>query len=154
MVRSLGNGPSICVTLEFENFDFKRSTLKTAEQFSYQVVGKYKKEKLNELVAFLKSYGNKTPIAIPFPLPTLSPFRKEALEALSQVPFGQTLTYAQLALKAGNAKAARAAGSACHLNPFPLFIPCHRVVASQGRLGGFAFGAAMKWLLLDFEKTI
>lgn len=64
-------------------------------------------------------------------------FRRKALEALRHVGRGQVVSYAGLARAAGNARAARAAGSACASNPVPLLIPCHRVVASSGHLGGF-----------------
>ncbi|NNN12728.1 MAG: methylated-DNA--[protein]-cysteine S-methyltransferase [Acidimicrobiaceae bacterium] len=70
---------------------------------------------------------------------------------LRRVPFGETVTYKGLAALAGNPKAHRAAASACSTNPIPLFVPCHRVVSSDGSLGGYAFGTALKASLLEFE---
>ncbi len=72
---------------------------------------------------------------------------------LRKVPFGQTVTYKGLAALAGNPKAYRAAASACSTNPIPLFVPCHRVVSSDGSLGGYAFGTALKASLLKFEAN-
>ncbi len=62
------------------------------------------------------------------------------------------MTYGELAANIGQPKAARAIGMACHHNPYPLFIPCHRVIASGKRLGGFAYDLKMKQLLLNFES--
>jgi O-6-methylguanine DNA methyltransferase len=83
----------------------------------------------------------------------ITPFRQKVLQELQKVPFGKTLTYGQLASKSGHPNAARAVGSACHINPFPLFIPCHRVIASGGHIGGFAYDIELKKLLLDFERS-
>jgi methylated-DNA-[protein]-cysteine S-methyltransferase len=74
------------------------------------------------------------------------------LKQLQQVPFGTTLTYGGLASAIGQPKAARAIGTACHYNPYPLFIPCHRVITSRGQAGGFAYTTKMKEHLLNFEK--
>ncbi len=75
-------------------------------------------------------------------------FRRDIWRALCAIPRGHTVTYAELARRAGHPGAARAAGGACGANPLPLFVPCHRVVAAGGRLGGFSSGLAWKrWLL-------
>ena len=91
------------------------------------------------------------------PLPPLAwerctPFQREVLQALLRTPFGATTTYGELATAAGRPRAARAVGNALNANPFPLFIPCHRVLAKGGP-GGFACGAALKQTLLSHEKT-
>jgi O-6-methylguanine DNA methyltransferase len=104
-------------------------------------------------IRWLRLYANRAPDLFEADeiLEDLAPFYKTALKQLQQVPFGETLSYAELAKKAGNEKAVRAAGSACNRNPLPLFIPCHRVLQSSGGLGGFAFGLEIKKRLLDFE---
>lgn len=78
-------------------------------------------------------------------------FRRRVLEELSKVRFGKTLSYGELARLAGNAGAARAVGTAMAKNPIPLVVPCHRVLASGGRLGGFSCGLALKRALLAHE---
>ena len=78
-------------------------------------------------------------------------FRRSVWRALRTLPRGRTATYGELARRAGNPRAARAAGSACGANPLPLFVPCHRAVAAAGRLGGFSSGLAWKRLLLSGE---
>lgn len=79
------------------------------------------------------------------------PFHRRALEAAYRIPRGQVTTYRGLALDAGVPAAARAAGNAMATNPFPIVIPCHRVVRSNGELGGFGGGLHMKRRLLEIE---
>jgi methylated-DNA-[protein]-cysteine S-methyltransferase len=92
------------------------------------------------------------------PLPEGSPFHRACWAAARKIPRGSSITYAQLAAAAGSAKATRAAGQAMRRNPQPILTPCHRVVASNGRLGGFAGdtredeqGIRTKRLLLQLE---
>ena len=73
------------------------------------------------------------------------------LRAIARVPHGKLTTYAALARAAGNERACRAAGTACGANPIAIVIPCHRVVASDGTLGGYAGGLATKRKLLALE---
>jgi O-6-methylguanine DNA methyltransferase len=80
-------------------------------------------------------------------------FRRRVWQALLQIPAGQTRTYAAVAAEAGRPRAARAAGGACGANPIPVLVPCHRVVAAGGGLGGFSAGPAWKAVLLQREKA-
>jgi O-6-methylguanine DNA methyltransferase len=148
----LPEGPSLCITLAFEDLQLKRTTLDFADKFTCKIEGKGDPKLIQQLLGFLEGYGKKRPGWLELPLSAVTPFRREVLTELQRVPFGEKLTYGELAAKSGNSRAARAVGSACHYNPFPLFIPCHRVVASGGALGGFAYGPVMKKLLLDFES--
>ncbi len=77
-------------------------------------------------------------------------FRMRAWKAMRTIPAGEVLTYGDLASRAGNPGAARAAGTACALNTVMLFVPCHRIVASNG-LGGYAYGLEFKRALLRHE---
>jgi O-6-methylguanine DNA methyltransferase len=77
-------------------------------------------------------------------------FRMRAWNAMRTIPAGEVLTYGDLASRAGNPGAARAAGTACALNSVMLFVPCHRIVASNG-LGGYAYGLDLKRALLSHE---
>lgn len=81
-----------------------------------------------------------------------SGFRRRVLEATVRIPHGQTRSYAAVAAAAGNARAVRATGSALGANPLPLLVPCHRVLRSDGALGGFRGGPALKQALLDRER--
>ena len=78
-------------------------------------------------------------------------FQRDVWRTLVDVPFGATVTYAELGARAGHASAVRAVGMACGANPLPLFVPCHRVVAANG-LGGFAGGLELKRRLLAWER--
>ena len=86
------------------------------------------------------------------PLPaTDSPFDRDVWAALQRVPAGATVTYGELARRAGHPGAARAVGGAMHRNPIPIVIPCHRVVGETGSLTGFGLGLWRKRWLLDRE---
>jgi len=78
-------------------------------------------------------------------------FRLRVLRAIARIPYGQTRTYTEMATKAGNERAVRAAGSACGSNPIPLVVPCHRVLRTSGALGGYGGGLPMKEALLELE---
>ncbi len=82
-----------------------------------------------------------------------SPFHQRIYEALRGVPFGKTTTYGALAAEVGSPDAARAIGQAMGRNPIPVIIPCHRVLASGGKIGGFSApgGATTKERLLELE---
>lgn len=88
-------------------------------------------------------------------LSNLSPFRRAIIAATQSIHYGDTLTYGELAAKAGFPGAARAVGQVMAANPVPLIIPCHRVIAAGGRLGGFSArsGLSMKQRLLDMEQA-
>ena len=79
-------------------------------------------------------------------------FQRKVWNTLRRIPHGKTVSYGDIAKNVGAPKAARAVGSACGSNPIPLFIPCHRVVAGNGGLGGFGGGLRMKEQLLKLES--
>ena len=82
---------------------------------------------------------------------TGSGFRRRVLQECARIPFGATSTYRQIAIAAGSPKAFRAAGGALGSNPMPIVVPCHRVLASSGALGGYTGGLERKRLLLSIE---
>lgn len=81
-------------------------------------------------------------------------FQRRVWRAIAAIPWGETRSYAWLARAAGRPRAVRAAANACGANPIPIVIPCHRVIASDGRLGGFSSGLAMKRRLLALENRL
>ena len=80
-------------------------------------------------------------------------FRRTVLERLSDVDYGGTVSYAQLAAEVGNPRAVRAVGTACATNPVPVVIPCHRVVRSDGTPGEYVGGSEIKRTLLGLEQA-
>ena len=78
-------------------------------------------------------------------------FQRDVWSTLAEVPHGTTIAYGELALRAGYPGASRACGTAAGSNPLPLFVPCHRVIASGGRLGGFGGRLDLKRTLLALE---
>ncbi len=80
-------------------------------------------------------------------------FREHAWDVLRTVRPGEPITYMEYAKRAGRPKAVRAAASACAMNAAALFVPCHRILRSDGGLGGFRYGLAIKRSLLDREAT-
>ena len=84
----------------------------------------------------------------------ITPFRRAVLEACAAIPIGETRSYGWLAEQAGSPRAARAAGRVMATNPWPLLIPCHRVIGSSGGLHGYGGGLPMKERLLKIEGAI
>jgi len=82
-----------------------------------------------------------------------TPFQKKVWSALAKIPYGRTRSYGDIAQTIGHPKAFRAVGNANGRNSIPLIIPCHRVIESNGGLGGFGHGIKVKKQLLEFEET-
>jgi methylated-DNA-[protein]-cysteine S-methyltransferase len=84
--------------------------------------------------------------------PSGTPFQLTVWEALRRIPYGETVTYSELAAAIGRPAAARAVGSANHHNPLAIVVPCHRVIGADGTLTGYAGGLATKAALLALES--
>ena len=92
--------------------------------------------------------------SLDFPVVHLNtPFRKRVLEAERNIPYGETRSYGEVAKMVASPRAFRAVGSANANNPLPLYFPCHRIINSNGTLGGFGGGLNLKQYLLDLEAT-
>ncbi|MDA8112433.1 MAG: MGMT family protein [Nitrospiraceae bacterium] len=98
-------------------------------------------------------FGGEIAYCGPLP-PGLSDFAASVLEETRRIPFGETLTYGELAKRIGRPRAARAVGGALGRNPLPFLIPCHRVVGQGGALTGYTEGVEIKSALLAWEKTL
>ncbi|MCM8795308.1 MAG: MGMT family protein [Candidatus Omnitrophica bacterium] len=84
----------------------------------------------------------------------MTPFAKKVYKVVLSIPLGEVRTYQWVAKKAGSPRAFRAVGQILKRNPWPIFIPCHRVVCTDGKLGGYSYGKKMKKLLLNLERQI
>ncbi len=101
---------------------------------------------------WIDAYLNKKPILFPLPLDLsrLPSFTQKVLLEIQKIPYGYTKTYKEVAEAIGHPGAQRAVGSACGRNPYPLFIPCHRVVGYNS-LGGYSCAQSIKMLLYILE---
>lgn len=110
---------------------------------------------LKETITQLNEYfaGTRTKFNIPLE-PQGTEFQNKIWQAMSSVPYAATISYKDLATLAKRPKASRAAGMSCNKNPFPVIIPCHRIVGSNGNLTGYAGGLDKKQWLLQFENSI
>lgn len=98
--------------------------------------------------------GKLTDFDLPLDWRLSKDFRRRVLRAIARIPYGQTRSYTQMATRAGNERAVRAAGSACGSNPIPVVVPCHRVLRTSGALGGYGGGLPMKEALLRLEGVL
>jgi methylated-DNA-[protein]-cysteine S-methyltransferase len=109
--------------------------------------------RLEPAVRELEEYftGNRRRFTVPLDLRLASGYRREVLRHLTGIGYGQTMTYAAVAAATEHPRAVRAVGSACATNPIPVLVPCHRVLRSDGSLGGYLGGLSVKQSLLDLE---
>lgn len=107
------------------------------------------KEASNQLYEYFQ--GKRQVFNLPL-APEGTPFMKNVWKCLRDIPYGETKSYKEIATAAGNEKACRAVGQANNKNPIPIFIPCHRVIGSNGSLIGYRNGLQTKKLLLEIEK--
>lgn len=95
--------------------------------------------------------GTRSEFQLPLDLQLSTEFRRTVQLELGHIAYGQTLSYAQMAEKIGKPKAVRAVGTACATNPLPVILPCHRVLRTDGSLGGYLGGLPVKLQLLELE---
>ena len=110
-------------------------------------------EKVSEITVEIEAYfaGKRRAFDVPIDLRRVSPFQRSVLMAARAVPAGQVVSYHEIARRIGRPGASRAVGQALGHNPAPIVIPCHRVVASDGGLGGYSGGLEIKAKLLKME---
>lgn len=98
--------------------------------------------------------GRRTRFELPLDWQLTSGFRRAVLDATARIPYGQTATYRSVATAAGSSGAVRSAGTALATNPIPIIVPCHRVLRSDGGLGGYRGGVDRKTVLLRRESEL
>ncbi|MEV6691320.1 methylated-DNA--[protein]-cysteine S-methyltransferase [Micromonospora sp. NPDC051196] len=107
-------------------------------------------------VAELRAYfaGELTEFGVPVTVPRGSDFERAVWREMTHIPYGETLTYGQVARLVGDPGAARAVGVACNRNPIPVIVPCHRIIGAGGKLVGFGGGLDRKVKLLELEARV
>ena len=113
--------------------------------------------RIAEIAVLLQGYASDASASLdhyPVDLPECTDLQRDIWLALREIPRGETRSYGWLARRVGHPSAARAIGAAVGANPIPLWLPCHRVVASDGTLHGFGGGLAMKRALLELEGAL
>lgn len=110
--------------------------------------------KFSNLKKQLKEYfsGKKVRFREKLDLSSGTPFEQKVWKKMLQIPFGKTVSYKKLAQMVGNSRKARAVGNACARNPLPIIVPCHRIIKSDGGLGGYGGGIERKKRLLGIES--
>jgi methylated-DNA-[protein]-cysteine S-methyltransferase len=113
-------------------------------------------DRLDDVRRQLDEYfeGRRRGFDVPVDLSLARGFTQRILRAIHEIPFGQTSNYREIAAKAGNPRATRAAGNACGANPVPIVVPCHRVLRTGGGLGGYTGGVERKQRLLTLEGVL
>jgi methylated-DNA-[protein]-cysteine S-methyltransferase len=149
-------GPSGIVRLAFEEEAEDRALAGVAAALGPRIVASDRElaSERDALSGYLE--GASTRLDLPVDLRLMAaPFRHKVLEELHRsVGRGETVTYGELAARAGNPKASRAVGSACARNPVPIVVPCHRVLPGGGGIGNYGGGPARKRALLELEGAI
>lgn len=112
-------------------------------------------DRLQEACRQLEEYfaGRRREFSVPL-APEGTRFQRRVWDELARIPYGETISYRELARRSGNPKASRAVGGANGRNPLPVIIPCHRVIAADGSLGGYSSGLERKRELLALEGAL
>lgn len=159
--KELIDGPVLDVHVYSEGGMIQRIVLETSQKAGLQwhFWSSEADAYLEKLLAgWFMDYGQgKQPfLAMPYNLAHLPPFTQRSLLIVQDIPFGSTLSYGEVARLANRPLAARAVGTACSRNPFPLLIPCHRVLGANQTIGGYsgAGGLQTKKELLAFERMM
>lgn len=130
--------------------------LNKESSLSWQILSDKKDPVLEKHIKqWMQDYAKKKDPTVDLPLDfnNLPSYSLLVLKRIHKIGFGKTLSYRDLAIQTGKPRGARAVGNACGRNPFPLVIPCHRVLASDGKIGGYSGGLEVKKLLLTYESA-
>lgn len=137
------------VAYQLEHHDQVLQTL--AERVSPRIL--YAPRRLDQVARQLAEYfeGERREFVLPLDFRLAHGFRREVLGRLRMINYGRTESYSQVAAATGHPRAVRAVGTACATNPLPVIVPCHRVLRSDGKLGGYIGGLQTKAALLSLE---
>lgn len=145
--------PTGLVRVAFDSEDHDAVLKQLAEKISPRVLEA--DAQLAPIAAQVEEYfaGQRRDFDIPLDRRLSTGFRREVQRQLSEIPYGTTQSYSEVAAAVGQPTAVRAVGTACAQNPIPLVVPCHRVLRSDGSLGGYRGGLPAKQQLLELEAA-
>jgi methylated-DNA-[protein]-cysteine S-methyltransferase len=137
------------VAYQVEHHDQVLQTL--AKRVSPRIL--YAPRRLDQVARQLAEYfeGERREFVLPLDFRLAHGFRREVLSRLRMINYGRTESYSEVAVATGHPRAVRAVGTACATNPLPVIVPCHRVLRSDGKLGGYIGGLQTKAALLSLE---
>lgn len=138
------------VAFEYEGFEVVVEELSTRLRAHVRQDVRRLDEASRELERYFE--GTLRAFTVPVDHALSSGFRREVLRWLPHIPYGSSASYQEVAEQVGSPRAARAVGSACANNPVPIIVPCHRVLRSDGTLGGYSGGLDVKRYLLALEQ--
>ncbi|HEX4839669.1 MAG TPA: methylated-DNA--[protein]-cysteine S-methyltransferase [Rhabdochlamydiaceae bacterium] len=142
--------PGIRVQIHFKGDSLERISLFSSPDFSLDCPIEPSGDQIAPFKAWLMAYSQGK--NLPFSLPLgKSSFQGDVLRYLQTIPWGSVCSYQEVAKSVGNPRAARAVGNICRGNLFPLLIPCHRVIRSDGEIGRYTPDPSLKSKLLHFE---
>jgi methylated-DNA-[protein]-cysteine S-methyltransferase len=139
-----------CVTLPQNSEEAARKIL-GSEVSTATLASRFFQNLIKRLQTYYKGHSVDFPDKVDLRGSTV--FQSSVWQATRLIPYGETRSYGWIAGQIGQPQAARAVGQALHRNPLPIIIPCHRVIASDGNLGGFGGNEGMKNYLLNLEMT-
>jgi methylated-DNA-[protein]-cysteine S-methyltransferase len=148
LVRRRGGLTRIHIGAEPDTFPFQ-------VERTYGEAGEEAKEDFGAVRQQLEEYfaGRRLVFRLPLDLDQGTPFQRRVWKALRDIPYGETVSYKEIAHTIGQPSATRAVGSAVGHNPLPVILPCHRVISRDGSLGGFSAGLDVKRRLLELERV-
>jgi methylated-DNA-[protein]-cysteine S-methyltransferase len=120
------------------------------QKFNYDALNSFEKKVYDELFEYLE--GQRKNFTIPIEIKGTN-FQKKVYNELLKIPYGEVVSYQDIAIKLGDKKYSRAVGNALNKNKLPIIIPCHRVINKNRNLGGYAGGIELKKYLLTIEKV-
>jgi methylated-DNA-[protein]-cysteine S-methyltransferase len=148
----VASSPAGLVRLAFASEDHDHVLADLADRVGVRILRA--PQQLEPVARQLEQYfaGERHDFDVPVDLRLTGGFRREVLRHLADIGYGRTESYTEVAAATGRPRAIRAVGSACATNPVPLVVPCHRVLRSDGSLGGYRGGLPAKRLLLQLES--
>ncbi|TWS94246.1 methylated-DNA--[protein]-cysteine S-methyltransferase [Streptococcus sp. sy018] len=140
-------------TLTFSDSSNQSSLLEKICRQTGAIIEEGTNDMIEQVIIDLQAYFAGKSVSFNLPMTLIgTSFQQTVWKLLSVIPYGETVSYKSLALQLGDVKKARAVANACRQNPILILIPCHRVIASNGKLGGYVAGLTKKMNLLNLEK--